>query len=231
MITEEFFKGVFITDVAIIQQKLQQVKAFIFDWDGVFNDGRKDIQGNSGFSEIDSMGINMMRFSYYLLHGHLPVCIILTGENNKLAISFAKRENFHSVFYKMANKKAALDHLCEQHNISPGEVLFTFDDVLDLSVAKLAGIRCMVGRSVNPLLTKFAVDRGLVDCITRHSGNDHAVREISEAVMMLSENFEITIEHRMNFSDTYREYLRLRKNISTEFFTTKEHKIIQDITI
>jgi len=43
MITEEFFKGVFITDVAIIQQKLQQVKAFIFDWDGVLNDGRKDI--------------------------------------------------------------------------------------------------------------------------------------------------------------------------------------------
>lgn len=231
MITEEFFKGVFITGAAMVQQKLQQVKAFIFDWDGVFNDGRKDIQGNSGFSEIDSMGINMMRFSYYLLHGHLPVCIILTGENNKLAISFAKRENFHSVFYKMANKKAALDHLCEQHKISPGEVLFTFDDVLDLSVAKLAGIRCMIGRSVNPLLTKFAVDKGLVDCITRHSGNDHAVREISEMMMMLSGNFDTTIEHRMNFSDTYKEYLLLRKNISTEFFTTKEHRIIQDITI
>ena len=71
MITEEFFKGVFITDVAIIQQKLQQVKAFIFDWDGVFNDGRKDIQGNSGFSEIDSMGINMMRFSYYQMQIYL----------------------------------------------------------------------------------------------------------------------------------------------------------------
>ncbi len=66
MIAEEYFKGVFITDASVIQQKLKKIKAFIFDWDGVFNDGRKDIDGNSSFSEVDSMGVNMMRFSYYL---------------------------------------------------------------------------------------------------------------------------------------------------------------------
>lgn len=230
-IPENYFKGVFATDASVIKEKLQNIKAFVFDWDGVFNNGRKDINGYSNFSEIDAMGTNMMRFSYYLLHGHLPVSIILTGENNKLAISFAQRENFHSVFYKTLNKKMALDYLCEQYKIAADEVLFVFDDVLDFSVAKLAGLRFMAGRSVNSMLIKFAVDNYLVDYITEHDGNNHAVREVSELVMTLENNFNNTIENRMHFSNAYKNYLQLRTGISTQFFITKEHQIIEDINV
>ena len=34
------FKGSFITKPAEIQQKLAKVKAYVFDWDGVFNIGQ-----------------------------------------------------------------------------------------------------------------------------------------------------------------------------------------------
>ena len=231
MIAEEYFKGEFITDASIIQQKLKKVKAFIFDWDGVFNDGRKDINGNSSFSEVDSMGVNMMRFSYYLLNHQLPIAIILTGENNKLAISFAQRESFHAAFYKTPDKKKGLDFLCEQYNITPGEVLFVFDDVLDLAVAKLAGARFMIGRSDNTLLRKFAIDNNLVDYITINNGRDHAVREVSELVMILQNNFNETIENRMHFSNAYKTYLQLRNAISPQFFITKNSQIIEDINL
>jgi 3-deoxy-D-manno-octulosonate 8-phosphate phosphatase (KDO 8-P phosphatase) len=229
--TQEIFNGTFITDTSIIQQKLKNIKAFLFDWDGVFNDGRKNIDGHSNFSEIDSMGINMMRFSYYLLHNKLPLTLIFTGENNDLAISFAKRENFDFVYYKTSHKKLALTHLCEQYNISPEEILFVFDDVLDFSVAQLAGIRCMVNYSSNPLLKKFAVDKSLVDYITANDGENNAVREVSELVMYLQNNFDETIENRMHFSESYQQYLQLRKNITTAFFLTKENRIIQDINL
>jgi len=231
MLAEEIFEGNFVTDALAIRQKLLRIKAFIFDWDGVFNDGRKDINGNSGFSEVDSMGVNMMRFSYYLLHKQLPASVILTGENNSLAISFAKRENFDCVFYKTANKKLALDYLCEQRNISAEEVLFVFDDVLDFSVAQLAGVRCMIGHANNSLLTRFAIDKALVDYITKRDGNDYAVREVSELVMMLSGNFEKTIENRMHFSDLYKQYFELRKSVATDLFFSKDHRIIKDINI
>lgn len=231
MIAEEYFKGVFVTNASIIQQKLKKIKAFIFDWDGVFNDGRKDIDGNSSFSEVDSMGVNMMRFSYYLLNHELPVTIILTGENNKLAISFAKRENFHTVFYKTPDKEKALIFLCEQYNITSEEVLFVFDDVLDLAVAELAGARFMIGRSDNTLLRKFAIDNNLVDYITINNGRDHAVREVSELVMMSQNNFNETIENRMHFSNAYTTYLQLRNTISTQFFITKNSQIIEDINL
>lgn len=228
---EENFKGVFVTDASIIKPKLQRIKAFVFDWDGVFNNGRKDIEGNSSFSEVDSMGVNMMRFSYYLLHNILPVCIIITGENNKLAISFAQREGFHSVFYKMLNKKLALEHLCEQHNISAEEVLFVFDDVLDFPVAQRAGVRCMIGRSATTLLQEFAMKNLLVDYITQNDGGSYAVREVAELIMMLQGNFETAIENRMHFTGDYKEYLKLRNSTATEFYFTKEHQIIQDISV
>lgn len=223
---EEYFKGKFVTEASIIKEKLKNIKAFVFDWDGVFNDGRKNISGHSSFSEVDSMGVNMMRFSYYLLNNHLPLSLIFTGENNDLAISFAQRENFNFVYYKTAQKKLALTHLCEQYNIAADEILFVFDDVLDFSVAKLAGVRCMIGRDVNGLLTKFAIENNLVDYITKYDGNNNAVREVSELIMAMTDNFELTIENRMHFSESYQNYLRLRKNITTEFFTTREHMIV-----
>jgi len=36
--------GEFITPVSELAEKLSSVKAFIFDWDGVFNDGTKNEQ-------------------------------------------------------------------------------------------------------------------------------------------------------------------------------------------
>jgi 3-deoxy-D-manno-octulosonate 8-phosphate phosphatase (KDO 8-P phosphatase) len=223
---EDYFKGEFISSPTTLKQKLKQIKAFVFDWDGVFNDGRKNFEGHSGFSETDSMGVNMMRFSHFLLNKQLPITAIITGENNQLAFSFAKRENLHYVYYKSGNKEKALMHLCEKHKISPADILFVFDDVLDFSVAKLAGVRFMIGRTANPLLYEFAADNRLVDYISLHNGNNNGVREISEIVMSMANNFDVAIELRMKYSDAYKDYLTLRNKTATEFFTTKDNGII-----
>ncbi len=224
---EDYFNGTYVISPISIKQKLKQVKAFVFDWDGVFNDGRKNIDGDSNFSEVDSMGINMMRLSYYLLHKQLPLTAIITGENNQLAFSFAKRENFNSVYYKVINKEKAFLHFCTTNKILPADVLFVFDDVLDLAVAKLAGVRFMVGRVANPLLTEFVKEKRLVDYITAHDGNNYAIREISEMVMAISNNFELAIDHRMRFSEVYQTYLNLRNTSTPQFFTSKDNEITE----
>ena len=117
-------------------------------------------------------------------------------------------------------------HLCEQHKISPADVLFVFDDVLDFSVAKLAGVRFMIGRPANPLLSEFAAERRLVDYITLHSGNENGVREVSEIIMSMANNFEVAIELRMKYGDAYKDYLAQRNKTEIQFFTTKENGII-----
>ena len=224
---EDYFHGEFVTNPLTLKQKLRQVKAFIFDWDGVFNNGQKNIAGDSGFSEIDSMGINMMRFCHTLQNKQLPVTAIITGENNKLAFSFAERENFNAVYYKMANKEKALMHLCERYKLSPADIMFVYDDVLDLAAAKLAGVKFMIGRTCNPLLIKYATENRMVDYITKHDGSSNALREVSEMVMTFSNNYNLTIEHRIRFSEVYQSYIKQRQTVTPELFTLKDNAIIQ----
>lgn len=61
------FIGQFVTSEADIAKRLSKAKAFIFDWDGVFNNGFKQGQAGSGFSEVDSMGTNLLRFLIFQL--------------------------------------------------------------------------------------------------------------------------------------------------------------------
>ena len=231
MITEksamEIFKGSFIASPETIQQKLKNIKAFIFDWDGVFNNGHKFSDGNSSFSETDSMGTNLLRFNQYLMSGQLPPVAVITGEHNNASFYFAKRECLHNVYYKIKDKQVALHHFCEQHHLLPSEVLFVFDDVLDFSAAKLAGLRMMVNHSCNPLLTDYVIKNNLADYLTYHEGGSGAVREVSELIMFLSGNFEQVMEHRVHYDETYKKYIGLRNQPITTFFTSQEYKIIQ----
>jgi len=224
---KEHFKGSFISSVDTIQSKLKNIKAFVFDWDGVFNNGIKDNEGTSPFNEVDAMGTNMLRFNYYLQTGRNPIVAIISGEQNKAAKTLGKREHFHAVYSGIKFKVDALQHLSRIFGIKPEEIAFVFDDVLDLSVAKICGLRIMVGRQANPLLIDFAVQRNMVDYLTACSGHEHAVRETAELITGLSGHYNETLEHRMDFSNTYQRYLKDRNITETAFYTIIQSVITQ----
>jgi 3-deoxy-D-manno-octulosonate 8-phosphate phosphatase (KDO 8-P phosphatase) len=219
----DIFKGRFLADVKSLQEKLFQVKAFVFDWDGVFNNGSKDGSGGSTFSEIDAMGTNLLRFNHYLRRAAVPLSVIITGEHNLPAFAFAQREHFDTVYFKTPHKQQALRHLCAAHGLQPAEIAFVFDDVLDLPIAAEAGLRLMVARKANPLLLDFAADKGWADYITHCSGNSHAVREAAELLLALSGQYHATIQHRIDFSEMYTQYLQARNQQKTQFYTTQTH--------
>ncbi len=221
------FKGRLLTEPAAIEEKLFRVKAFVFDWDGVFNDGVKDAAGSSPFNEINSMGTNMLRFNHFLRKGHNPIVAIISGEHNKAAHTFARREHFHAVYSGIGHKKDALQHLCAAHHIQPHEVAFFFDDVLDLSMAEQCGLRMMMGRECNPLLTNLAAKNGLADYITAADGGNYGLREAIELLLGLSGKFDDTIMQRMHYTAHYQEYIKERNTPSTLFYTSSDSKIIE----
>jgi len=223
---ENLFKGRFLTPAANIQAKLEKIKAYIFDWDGVFNNGQKDESNTSLFNEIDAMGVNLLRFNHYKRKGAMPFFGIITGERNSASHTFADREHIDTVYYKIKHKSIALDHLCNKHNLSPEEILFVFDDVLDLDVAAKVGVRMMVSRPANPLLLKFAEGNKLADYLTANDGNTHALREVTELLIGLSGIYDETLNDRIAYNNTYRKYITMRNSLPTEYYTVEGDNIV-----
>jgi len=223
---EKLFKGRFLTLSADIRAKLEKIKVYIFDWDGVFNNGQKDENNTSLFNEIDAMGINMLRFNHYKRKGAMPIFGIVTGERNSASHAFSEREHMDFVYYKIKHKSIALEHLCKKHNITPDEVLFVFDDVLDLDVAKKVGVRMMVSRPANPLLIKYAEEGKLMDYLTANDSNNHALREAIELLIGLTGKYDETLSDRIEYNDTYRKFITLRNSLLTEYYTVDGDNII-----
>ena len=219
--------GRFVTDAGVISQKLSGIKAFIFDWDGVFNNGQKSASGGSHFSEVDSMGTNLLRFSYFLQNGQHPTAAVISGEKNDTAFYFCERECFHYSFFKTANKTDALKFICEKQNISPNEVAYIFDDVLDLSIAEQCGLRILINHQANVLFMEYCIKHKLADYITASDGNHYGVRETAELLIGLNGNFDEVIVQRTNYSENYTKYIQLRREIKTEFYTVKDGVVQQ----
>lgn len=218
--------GNFITKPNHIAEKLKGIKAFVFDWDGVFNNAQKNEQKSSTFNEADSMGTNLLRFSYFLLNQHLPLTAIISGEKNSMSLYFCEREHFTACYYKIPDKMIALNHFCKTHQIQPNQVCYVFDDVLDLSIAEVAGLRFMVNRKANPLLVQYCTKNRLVDYITANESGNFAVREICELLIGLNRNYDNVITHRKDFTETYKDYLSKRQNINNLLYTLQDTSIV-----
>ncbi len=223
--------GVFCTPADQMSQKLKHIKAFVFDWDGVFNNAVKNENKSSNFNEADSMGTNLVRFNHYLLNGQLPNTAIISGEKNEMAFYFCNREHFSASYYKIPNKTVALTHFCLTHQIKEHEVCYMFDDVLDLSIAAICGLRILINRKANPLFTNYVIKNNLADYVTAHESGNFAVREACELIMGLSGTYDSIMEHRTAYTPAYAKYINERQLVDTVFFTNKDGIIASEITL
>ena len=164
--------GQFLTSGFDINRKLASIKAYLFDWDGVFNDGSKIGAEGSGYSEVDSSGIRLLRYAHAKKYQAIPKLGLITGANNPVATDLFKSLSADSVYQRSIQKRAALFHFCEQHKLSPNEVCYVYDDVLDLSVAQEVGLRFCIGRLANPIFLGLVAGSNLADYITATQGNE-----------------------------------------------------------
>jgi 3-deoxy-D-manno-octulosonate 8-phosphate phosphatase (KDO 8-P phosphatase) len=162
------------------------------------------------------MGINLLRFDYWLRNKQFLRVFILTGMRNQSAIEFSKREHFDGIFLNSKNKKEAFESICNNYKITAKEINYVFDDVLDIEVAKLSGLSFCVGRNSNPLLLNYIKQNKICNYITAFSGENHAVREICELLIGLSGNYNRTLEMRVQYKGEYEEYLNKRNSINTD---------------
>ena len=219
--------GIFCISPDAFLKKARSIRAFIFDWDGVFNDATKNQHGSSSFDEVDAMGSNLLRYSNTLLHGEMPRVAVMSGAKNNLSFQYGSREHVHGVYFNVKNKKLAFEHFIGLHGLEPEAVAFFFDDVLDLSLAAVCGLRIMINRKANPLFKAYVMQNHLADYVTANPGGSFAVREASEMLMGVNGNYDEVVRSRSNFSDAYAAYLRERDSIPTLYYTWDGESIVQ----
>jgi len=226
---ESFTKagGVFHIAPALFLERLKHIKAFVFDWDGVFNNGSKGEGLGSTYSEPDSVGTNLLRFSFWLSEEAMPVFAIITGASNATAISFAKREHFNHVYSKALHKQDAAKHLCNHLGLKMSEICFFFDDVLDISIAREAGLRIFLPRKTGFAFNKYVADHLLSDYTCAMDGGNYGVREACELMMTLNGNFDDVVKNRVAFEGAYENYLDERNAIVPHYFVRDGGKIIE----
>lgn len=203
----------FITERKVLIEKMDRLKAVIFDWDGVFNNGFKDKEGGSPFSEVGSMGVNLVRFAFWLKNSEMPRSAVITGKQNHYAESFAQRERMHGVYMGFSHKPDAFDAFLAEHALKAKDVAFIFDDVLDLSIAAKCGVRIMIGSSPTAWLVDQVIARGEVDIVTGNNGGENGLREATDVLIDLLGNGNKVLEHRVGFSAKYQQYLSERQAI------------------
>lgn len=211
----------FVTPIKEFVEKLTTIRAFITDWDGVFNQGLKTPQSPSGFLEANSMGINLLRFAFWKQHQQMPPLAIITGAYNPGAIYLGKREHFDSVYFQIRNKSDALLHFCEEAGIQPKQVAFFFDDANDLSAAQLCGMRFLIRRQASPLFLDFVKRHQLCDYITAHEGGNNAIREVCELLIHYLDNYDQILKSRMYLDDDFEAYSQLRRQVETKLLKSE----------
>ena len=209
--------GKFVTSITEIEEKLKNIKAFLFDWDGVFNNGLKEKESSSGFHEQDVQGLSLLRFGLWLKNNHQFAQFgIISKSDNETALYLSQLEHFNHLFIKYKHKANAIKLFCEKTGIQPSEIAYFYDDVYDFSAVRLCGLKVLVRRTASPLLENYAIQHGYCDYVTGHEGGAYALREVSELFLALSGQFDSVVYNRMMFNKDYQDYISQRNMIALE---------------
>jgi 3-deoxy-D-manno-octulosonate 8-phosphate phosphatase (KDO 8-P phosphatase) len=211
--------GSFITPIEELTKKLELCRAVVFDWDGVFNSGRKGSSRGSGFSEADSMGTNVLRYGLWRKLGELPYSAIISGEDNEIAIAFAEREHLTAVYTGIRRKQDVIAHLSTENDLQPHQIACVFDDINDLPMAEVCGLRFMVRRDASPLFADYVASRKACDYVTGANSVNYAVREVCELLLGIMGSYADVVESRVASDENYEKYFESRQAVITSCYS------------
>jgi 3-deoxy-D-manno-octulosonate 8-phosphate phosphatase (KDO 8-P phosphatase) len=128
-------------DQADIDQRASAVRMIVFDVDGVLTDGSLfyDNHGEEykAFNSRDGHGIKMLRASGVETG-------IITGRTSQIVLHRARNLGIGHIHQGAEDKLVALQHLLKEVGLSPEQIAYMGDDVVDLPVMNRCGLAITV---------------------------------------------------------------------------------------
>jgi len=163
-----------VTDLpAELKQKLMGIKLIVLDVDGVLTDGAIILSGNDSdtkqFHVQDGFGITLARqagIRFGILTGRTSEAVKRRVE--ELKIDYYECGHFY--------KQDALQEMIRGAGLSPDQVLYMGDDVLDLVCKPHVAVFVAPANATTRVLRD-------ADWVTNRKGGDAAVREMIETLL------------------------------------------------
>lgn len=155
------------------KSRLKDIKAFVFDVDGVFTDGSVYLLPEGSMTRVmnvlDGYAVVKARKNDY------PICVITGGDDPMVR----KRINYLGIieyYAKVSDKLEKFEEFKQKYNLKNEEILTMGDDVPDLEMMRISGISACPENSV-------AEVKLISDYISPVQGGKGAVRDVIEQVM------------------------------------------------
>lgn len=156
-----------------MQEKLTRIKMLLLDVDGVLTDGRVIINDSGeetkAFDVRDGHGLKLLQ------RAGLEIGII-TGRSSRVVAHRMSELGIELVYQGVKNKLEPFDEILERFQLSPQQVAYVGDDVVDLPILRRVGFAATVADACPDLFD-------LVDFVSSRPGGRGAVREICEMLL------------------------------------------------
>lgn len=156
-------------------EKLKNIKAFIFDVDGVLTDGKLLLLGDGEW--LRQMDIKDGFAIKHAVDMRYKVAII-SGSDSKAIERRMNALGVDDVFMEVENKNSAFEKFLLSHNLSTHEAVYMGDDIPDIELLRRAGFAACPGDAAQEV-------KKVVHYITQASGGNGAVREVIEMTLKL----------------------------------------------
>lgn len=155
--------------------KLHEIKAFVFDYDGVISDG--NIWSANDTIIVRSGNVkDGYAMQYALRKGYLIA--ILSGGNGDSIRSRMKMLGVEDVYLGSHRKKEIFEDFLKDKQLLPEQVLYVGDDIPDYDVMRLAGVSACPADAAEEI-------KAVADYISHKNGGCGCVRDVIEQVLRL----------------------------------------------
>lgn len=156
-----------------LTKRLQAVKLFVMDVDGILSDGQIIYDANGvetkAFYVQDGVGLKALKEQGIVL-------AIITGRNSPMVARRADELGIDHVVQGRDDKFTALSALADELGLSVGECMYMGDDLPDLKAVREAGVGVSVPNGC-------AETQAAADIVTTKMGGHGAVREVCEQLL------------------------------------------------
>ena len=160
--------------------KLKNIKAFIFDVDGVLTDGMVLLLEDGEW--LRSMSIKDGFAIKHAVDNRYKIAVISGSDSEAIARRMTAL-GVENVYTRVENKIAIFEKFLLEHNLGVDEALYMGDDIPDLTLMEKAGFSACPSDAVQEV-------KKVADYITEAPGGKGAVREVLEMVLKLNGHWE-----------------------------------------